>query len=154
MTMTKIELHIHFATPLQIHLHAAASSGLEQINTNLTTLMSAVSEFIAAQTAFQARQDIAVDGLVADVKALNEKITALQSSEGTLSPEDKTALDAIQAHSAAISEKLEALDAATPPLVPPVPGTGPAPFVPEGVTAAPKAPPFVPAAVPPEAPTA
>lgn len=141
MTMTKIELHIHFATPLQIHLHAAAPSGLEQINTNLTTLMSAVSEFIAAQTAFQARQDIAVDGLVADVKALNEKITALQSSDGTLSPEDQTALDAIQAHSAAISEKLEALDAATPPLVPPVPASG--------IT-----PPFVPAAVPPAAPTA
>lgn len=89
--------------------------------------MSTLCDFITAQTAFQARQDTAIDGLVGDVKSLNDKITALQASAGSLSAEDQAALDAISVHSAAIADKLDALDSQTPPVAPPVEVPPPAP---------------------------
>lgn len=82
------------------------------------TIMSAISDFAAKQSAFQDRVDVAVTGLQGDIQGLNDLITKLQNSPGTVTPEDQASLDAIQARSSAIADKLDALDALTPPVVP------------------------------------
>lgn len=80
--------------------------------------MSKISEFSDRQKAFHERQDAAIEGLRADVLALNEKITELQNSPGVITPEDQAMLDALEARGQEISAKLEALDAQTPPKSP------------------------------------
>lgn len=82
--------------------------------------MSAISDFAAKQNAFNDRQDAAITDLQGDVKFLNDTITALQSSPGTITPEDQALLDALQARASATADKLDALDALTPP-APPAP---------------------------------
>lgn len=84
-------------------------------------IMSKISEFAAAQNAHNDRADAAVTDLQGDIQALNDKITELQNSPGTITPEDQASLDALQARGEAISAKLEALAALTPPPVPPTP---------------------------------
>lgn len=93
----------------------ATKQDLEQMKTHI---MSAISEFAAKQNAFNDRQASAVDGLVADVAALNKKIEDLQNSPGGITPEDQALLNEIEARSDAITTKLEALDSQTPPTVP------------------------------------
>ena len=97
-------------------------------------IMSAISDFVAKQTAFNSRQSAAVDAAVAsvtalsgDVQTLNDKITELQNSVGTVTPEDQALIDALVTQGEALSAKTEAvatslaaLDALTPPNVPPV----------------------------------
>lgn len=83
--------------------------------------MSAISDYVAKQTALNARQDQAIDGVVADVNALNAKIAELQSTQGQITPEDQALLDEIEVRSNTITEKLEALDALHNPTPPPVP---------------------------------
>lgn len=82
-------------------------------------LMSAISDFAAKQSAFNTRIDSAITGLQGDVQTLNDTITKLQNSPGTVTPEDQAALDTLQAQGDALSAKLEALDALTPPAIPP-----------------------------------
>lgn len=82
--------------------------------------MSAISEFAARQTAFNDRQDAAVQGISDDVAELKAEIEKLQNTQGTITAEDQALLDSIQARSEAIATKLEALDALTPP-APPTP---------------------------------
>lgn len=98
-------------------------------------IMSAISDFVAKQTAFNTRQGAAIDsavagvsGLTADVQSLNDKITELQNSQGTVTPEDQALLDQLEAQGEATATRLEgvsaalaALDAQTPPVVPPTP---------------------------------
>lgn len=81
-------------------------------------IMSAISVFAERQNAFNGRVDQAVEGLVADVAALKAQIAELQSTPGTVTPEDQALLDGIEVRTAAIAVKLEALDALTPPVVP------------------------------------
>lgn len=97
------------------------------------TIMSTLTDFFAKQAAFNDRQGAAIDtvvaassGLTDDVKALNDKITALQNSSGTVSPEDQATIDdletkgeALTARSEAVAAALAALDAQTPPAAPP-----------------------------------
>jgi len=83
------------------------------------SIMSAISDFAAKQDAHHARQDTAVAGLQADVQALKDEIARLQTTPGTITPEDQALLDAIEARAAGISDKLEALDSLTPPATPP-----------------------------------
>jgi uncharacterized phage infection (PIP) family protein YhgE len=85
------------------------------------SIMSAISDFATAQTAFQDRMDTAVAGLQGDVKNLTDQISALQASTGTITPADQALLDGIQARASTITDKLAALDALTPPVLPPVP---------------------------------
>lgn len=80
--------------------------------------MSKITEFAAKQQEFNERQAKAIDGLTADVKLLNDKLTAIQNSPGTLSAEDQAALDEALAKTEAITSKLEALDNETPPAPP------------------------------------
>lgn len=115
-----LHLRITFDTPLEIVSKAdsATAQFLAEILHNTVTLMSQISDFAAKVQAFQDAQDIAIDGLTADVKSLNDKIAALQTSAGQITPEDQALLDAVQAHGQAIADKLSALDAQTPPVAP------------------------------------
>jgi len=101
-------------------------------NQTLENIMSAISEFAAKQKAYNERQATAIDGLVSsvsgitdDVKALNDKITELQNSQGGVTPEDQALIDALQTQGEALATRLEgvsaaaaALDAQTPRVVP------------------------------------
>lgn len=83
--------------------------------------MSAISEFADRVKAHNDKIDAAVDGLVGDVKNLNDQIAVLQASAGTITPADQALLDGIETKAKAVSEKLAALDAQTPPVPPPNP---------------------------------
>lgn len=82
--------------------------------------MSKISEFVTSQTNFNTRMAAAIDGLTADVAALNAKILELQNTSGQVTPEDQALLDALQLQAENLTEKLEALDGMTPPVAPPV----------------------------------
>ena len=98
-------------------------------------IMSAISDFAAKQKAFNERQGAAIDsavasvnGLTADVKALNDKITELQNSSGGVTPEDQALINELETQGEAVAAKaeaaaaaLKALDEQTPPVVPPNP---------------------------------
>jgi uncharacterized protein YdcH (DUF465 family) len=98
----------------------------------LDLIMSKISDFAAAQKAFNDAQGASIDslvtstaGLVADVQSLNDKITELQNSAGGVTPEDQALIDQLQTQGAALSDRLTsaatalaALDAQTPPVVP------------------------------------
>jgi len=88
------------------------------IERQLEKMMSAISDFAAKMKAFTDRQDAAVAGLQQDVQTLNDKIIALQNSNGAITPEDQALLDDIQNHAGVIADKLDALDAMTPPPAP------------------------------------
>lgn len=94
----------------------ATQSDLARLETNL---MSAISDFAAKVTAFFDRQDKAVSDLQGDVDNLQKQIAALQTSQGSITPEDQALLDGIQARAQTVADKLDALDALTPPVVPP-----------------------------------
>lgn len=83
--------------------------------------MSKISEF--ANVVAGAFDTIAasVDGLTTDIKTLNDKITELQNSSGTITPEDQALLDEIQAEAQALASKLATLDDQT--AAPPAPPT-------------------------------
>lgn len=112
----RLEIHIYE------HPDPAIERKLDHISLTLanlgSTVMSAISDFAAAQKAFQDRMDTAITDLQGDVKSLNDQITALQNSAGQITPEDQKLLDDIQARSSTIADKLDALDAQTPPVPP------------------------------------
>lgn len=82
------------------------------------SIMSKISEFASAQNAFNDQMDASITAVQADVKALNDKITELQTSPGVITAEDQSLLDGLQARGKALSEKLKALDDLTPPTPP------------------------------------
>jgi len=94
---------------------------ITDLNRKADSIMSAVSDFAAQVNDSFTKIGASVDGIVGDVQALNDKITALQNSPGTLTPEDQASLDDIQAKAAALSDKLAALDAQTAPAAVPAP---------------------------------
>lgn len=82
-------------------------------------VMSAITDWAAKEQADLDAISGTLDGVVTGIKALDDKITALQSSPGTLSAEDQAALDAIQQASKALVAKSQAISV-TPP-APPAP---------------------------------
>lgn len=78
-----------------------------------------IAAFATAQNAFNDQLDAAVDGIATDIKTLNDKITELQNSPGTITPADQKLLDDIQARTQALVARVTALDDLTPPPVPP-----------------------------------
>jgi outer membrane murein-binding lipoprotein Lpp len=78
-------------------------------------LMKTIQEFKTVVDAAFAKINAAVSGLSTDIKTLNEKITALQNSGGTLTEEDQATLNDIATTAGAIADKAEALDAITAP---------------------------------------
>lgn len=93
---------------------------LVDLNRKADSIMSAISEFAAQVNDSFGKIGASVDGIVGDVKALNDKITALQNSAGAITPEDQALLDGIQAQAGAIADKVAALDAQTAPDAAPV----------------------------------
>lgn len=81
-------------------------------------IMTVISDFAAKLKDHQDRQAAALEGIQGDVKAINDKLTAIQNSPGTLSAEDQASLDEALARSEVLTTKLEALDAETPPTPP------------------------------------
>ena len=100
------------------HALATKQDLKEMENRIVATVTEAIKAFADKQNTFNDRIDVAVTDLQGDVKTLNDLITALQNSAGSISPEDQASLDAIQSRSEAIAVKLEALDALTPPAPP------------------------------------
>lgn len=91
---------------------------LQPLSLTLQNLMSAVSEFATKQNAFNDQIDTAINGLVGDVSGLKDLIAQLQSTQGTITPEDQALLDQIQARTEQIASRLTDLDNQTPPAVP------------------------------------
>jgi hypothetical protein len=94
---------------------------LETQITNLRRdIMTAVSDFVAQQTAFNA--DIASDltSIQASITALNNQITALQNSPGALSPADQAALNQLEVSGAALQAQADTTAGKTPPVIPPI----------------------------------
>lgn len=83
--------------------------------------MATIQEFADKVNAEFDKISAAVDGLVVDVKTLNDKIAELQNSAGTVTPADQALLDDIQSKAANIASKVGALDAQTE--APPAPPT-------------------------------
>jgi chromosome segregation ATPase len=111
-----------------VHVHLASVDDLRSIQTSLAHLltlgerhMSAISDFAAKQSAFNARIDSAVDGLTQDIAEMNAKIQELQNTPGAITPEDQGLLDELQQRGEGMAQKLEALDALHPPAPPVVP---------------------------------
>lgn len=80
--------------------------------------MSVFSDFAAKQKAHNDAVSAAIDGITADIQALNDKITELQNSSGTVTPEDQALIDELVASGDALQAKAQALDDMTPPVVP------------------------------------
>lgn len=117
--------------------HASSQTGttsiLQRLDTMENHIMSAISDFTAKQKAFNDQLSTGIDslagslsGLTGDIAELNRRIAELQSSGGTITPEDQGLLDGLQTQGAALSARLQsvtdalkALDALTPPAAPP-----------------------------------
>lgn len=82
-------------------------------------IMTAISDFAAAQTEHNARMNAALTGLSGDITALNAKIAELQNSPGAITAADQLLLDDLQAQAEALATRIEAADALTPPATPP-----------------------------------
>jgi len=82
------------------------------------TLMSAISDFAAKQNAFNTEIGADLDAIVAAVKALNDQITTLQNSPGTITPADQATLDSLQAAGLALQTKADTTAGKTPPTPP------------------------------------
>lgn len=81
-------------------------------------MATSIEQFATAQNAFNDKIDTAITGLEGDIALLNETISKLQTTPGSITPEDQALLDALQARGKAIADKLDALDALTPPVPP------------------------------------
>lgn len=106
---------------------------IEQLAKKVEQIMSALTDYIAAQKAFNvtlkagiADTNAGLAGIAGDVDGLKKRIEDLINSSGGLTPEDKAELEAILADSAEIAASIQAtagqaksLDEATPPAPPP-----------------------------------
>lgn len=90
-------------------------NALSHITQQGDTIMQAIQDFAAAQTATLKQIDDGLNALAGDVNNLDAQIAALTAQLGVLSPEDQAALGAVTASSAALVAKVQALDALTPP---------------------------------------
>lgn len=81
-------------------------------------IMATLSEFIQAQTDYNAKIDASLADLAGDVSNLTATIEKLKASAGQLSAEDQASLDALTEHAKTVTDKLDALNQLTPPEVP------------------------------------
>jgi hypothetical protein len=110
------ELHIH------IHSDPSVERKLDQILDALQslgdTLMSAISDFAAKQSAFNADVSADLDAIQTAIAALNATITQLQNSPGTVTPADQALIDKLVTDGAALATKADTLAGKTPPTPP------------------------------------
>lgn len=85
----------------------------------MASYKEAIQAYGAAATAFSTRISAGIDGIAADLDALNALILQLQNNPGPISPEDQAILDSAVAAGEALAARVEALDAINPPAVPP-----------------------------------
>jgi hypothetical protein len=85
-------------------------------------IMSKITDIESAQKAYFDEMGVIVDNIASDVKLLNDKLTAIQNSPGTLSPEDQASLDSGLGLVKGLRDRLKTLDDMTPPdaSIPPV----------------------------------
>lgn len=128
------ELHRAFTAGVAVLIDNKILRKLDQLENLIMTLKQAFDKLVTDQTAFNDRQAVAIDsivasqgGLTADVAEMARLIAELQNSPGELSPDDQTRLDTLVATSEAATVKAEgvaaalaALDQQFPPAVPPV----------------------------------
>lgn len=101
---------------------------LERIEKRIEDMATAIQEFAVKQKAHNDNIGKAIDGIVLDIKALNDKIAELQNSPGEVTPEDQALLNELEGQASALAAKLNALDQNEPPTVPDEPtaqGRGP-----------------------------
>lgn len=80
--------------------------------------MSAISDFATKQAAFNADVSDDLDQISAAIGKLNDTITQLQNSSGTVSPEDQATIDSLQSQGTALAAKADALAGKQPPTPP------------------------------------
>ena len=82
------------------------------LKTTEKTIMSAVSNFAATQSAYNDQMDIAITDLQNDVNYLVTTIGSIQNSTGSIfTQSDQALLDALSVRASGIATKLNALDA-------------------------------------------
>lgn len=77
-------------------------------------IISTITDWAAKEQADITGISATLDGIVTGVKALNDKIAALQNSPGTLSAYDQAALDAIQVASKDLVAKAAGISTTSP----------------------------------------
>jgi len=82
--------------------------------------MSQISDFAAKQTAHNQKVSDDLDAISTEIQKLNDALTAIQNSPGTLSPADQASLDAAQVSAQALEDKANGMAAVSPPVVPAV----------------------------------
>ena len=108
---------------IDVYIHSqdeASSLGriLDAINHMEKTIMTAISDFAAQQSAFNADVSSDLAAIKTSIDALNAQIATLQNSPGTISPEDQATLDSLQAAGQALATQADTLAGKTPPVVP------------------------------------
>lgn len=96
---------------------------LAVLKRKVNEIMGAIKDFSDKMKLHNDAVDQAVSGIAGDIQELNDKITALQNSQGAVTTEDQALLDDLEQRGAALATKIAALDALTPPPAPPVPPT-------------------------------
>ena len=89
-------------------------------NQRIGELMSQISDFAAKQTAHNQKVSDDLDAISTEIQKLNDALTAIQNSPGTLSPADQASLDAAQVSAQALEDKANGMAAVSPPVVPAV----------------------------------
>lgn len=82
-------------------------------------IMSVITQWAEQEQADLTAISGTLDTITTGIKSLDDKITALQNSPGTLTPEDQAALDGIQSASKALVTKAAAISTDAPPTTPP-----------------------------------
>lgn len=116
---------MEYLQDMNINLHIFPHTGKDNISLGAIFrlgehIMSKISDFAAAQNAFNDQMDAAVAGLSGDIATLNDTIAKIQASSGAVSVEDQASLDVLTARGKVIADKLTALDQLTAPVPPTV----------------------------------
>ena len=114
----RIDVHHHLEHEQPSAFHSDVLRLLHALTNQGAEIMSAISDFAAKQKAFNDRTGAAIDGIVSDIQALNDKIQELQNSAGTVTPEDQALIDDLVAKGDALAQRAEALDNMNPPSPP------------------------------------
>ncbi len=113
-----INVYHHLVKPEWLTSHSWFATKQDVVEAK-DQIMSQITDWATAEQANLDGISTTLDSIVTGVKALDDKITALQNSPGTLSPADQAALDAIQTASKALVTKASAIDTTVP--APPAP---------------------------------
>lgn len=114
----QLDVHVYFHSDSDRKMQAKLNEILNLIN-HLENHMAEFQDFVTQQTAFNASLTTALTDIGTDIQSLNDKIAALTTAPGSLTPEQQAALDALIAEGSALATKADALNALTPPTLPP-----------------------------------